>query len=104
MKRTVPDKKRNPTPWYRCSSRGCDCKIIKCTTVENAIYEAMDEWLEEYTIHLASDEQTQEDPVAIALEAVEHSLQDCSISRRTFINIWKKVCIPSICLQSAILL
>ena len=43
--------------------------ISGCTTVENAIYEAMDEWLEEYTIRLASDEQTQEDPVAMALEA-----------------------------------
>ena len=34
----------------------------------------MDEWLEEYTIHLASDEHTQKDPVAMALEAVRAQL------------------------------
>jgi DNA invertase Pin-like site-specific DNA recombinase len=90
MKRTVPDKKRNPTPWYRCSSRGCDCKIIKCTTVENAIYEAMDEWLEEYTIHLASDEQTQEDPVAMALEAVRAQLAGLQLQQENICEYLEK--------------
>lgn len=72
--------------------------------MENAIYEAMDEWLEEYTIHLASDEKTQEDPVAMALEAVRGQLAGLQLQQETFVNIWKKVCIPSLCLQSAILL
>ena len=41
MKRTVPDKRRNPTPWFRCTTRGCDCKIIKCEVVETSIRDAM---------------------------------------------------------------
>ena len=70
MKRVVPDKNRNPTPWYRCSRRGCDCKIIKCETVENAIYDAMEQWLREYTIQLKSHPQPTTDPITTALESV----------------------------------
>ena len=43
----------------------------------------MDEWLEEYTIHLASDEQTQEDPVAMALEAVRAQLTGLQLQQDT---------------------
>ena len=74
MKRNVPDKKRNPTPWYQCSTRGCDCKIIKCETVENLIREAMEDWLDEYLIHLESDLQPTVDPVETALESVRMQL------------------------------
>ena len=55
MNRTVPDKRRNPTPWFRCTTRGCDCKIIKCEVVENSIRDAMQEWLDEYTIQIEAD-------------------------------------------------
>ena len=55
MKRTVPDKHRNPTPRFRCTTRGCDCKIIKCEVVENSIRDAMQEWLDEYTIQIEAD-------------------------------------------------
>ena len=90
MKRTVPDKKRNPTPWYRCSSRDCDCKIIKCTTVEKSIYDAMDEWLEEYMIHLESDDQPQEDPVATALEAVRGQLAGLQLQQENICEYLEK--------------
>lgn len=90
MKRTVPDKKRNPTPWYRCSSRDCDCKIIKCTTVEKSIYDAMDEWLEEYMIHLESDDQPQEDPIATALEAVRWQLADLQLQQENICEYLEK--------------
>lgn len=62
----------------------------------------MDEWLEEYTIHLASDEQTQEDPVAMALEAVRAQLAGLQLQQEHICEYLEKVCIPSICLQSAI--
>ena len=90
MKRTVPDKKRNPTPWYRCPSRDCDCKIIKCTTVEQSIYDAMDEWLEEYMIHLESDDQPQEDPVATALEAVRGQLAGLQLQQENICEYLEK--------------
>ena len=30
MKRNVPSKKQKTSPWYRCPTRGCDCRAIKC--------------------------------------------------------------------------
>lgn len=74
MKRTVPDKRRNPTPWYRCTTRGCDCKIIKCDVVENAIRDAMEEWLDAYMIQIESNQHPATDPVATALESVRGQL------------------------------
>lgn len=50
----------------------------------------MDEWLEEYTIHLASDEQTQEDPVAMALEAVRAQLAGLQPQQHTICEYLEK--------------
>ena len=74
MKRTVPDKRRNPTPWFRCTTRGCDCKIIKCEVVENSIREAMQDWLDNYIIEIEANQQPKVDPIATALEAVRGQL------------------------------
>ena len=90
MKRTVPDKNRNPTPWYRCSSRGCDCKIIKCTTVETAICDAMEEWLENYTIQLKNEQQSKTDPVETALESVRGQLVSLQAQQDTICEYLEK--------------
>jgi len=74
MKRTVPDKRRNPTPWFRCTTRGCDCKIIKCEVVENSIRDAMQEWLDNYMIQIEANQQPKVDPITTALEAVRGQL------------------------------
>ena len=50
----------------------------------------MDEWLEEYTIHLASDEQTQEDPVAMALEAVRAQLAGLQLQQENICEYLEK--------------
>ena len=52
--------------------------------------DAMDEWLEEYTIHLASDEQTQEDPVAMALEAVRAQLAGLQLQQENICEYLEK--------------
>ena len=52
MKRDLPNKKRDPTPWYRCNTRGCDCMIMKCEKVETALCDAMEEWLDDHIIRL----------------------------------------------------
>ena len=70
MKRNVPDKKRNPTPWYRCTTRGCDCRIMKCEMVEHEILVAMEEWLDNYIIQLETDTEPAIDPVETALITV----------------------------------
>ena len=70
MKRNVPDKKRNPTPWYRCTTRGCDCRIMKCEMVEHEILDAMEEWLDDYIIQLEADTEPAIDPIETALITV----------------------------------
>lgn len=75
MKRYIPDAKRNPTPWYRCTKRGCDCKMIKCETVERAIRDAMEDWLDEYIIQINSDQKAAVDPVETALISIRSELE-----------------------------
>ena len=70
MKRMIPDKHKNPTPWYRCTTRGCDCKIIKCAVVESEIKTAMEEWLDAYMVQIKADQQPETNPVAVALETI----------------------------------
>ncbi len=72
MKRNVPAKRKSA--WFRCMTRGCDCKIIKCETVENAIYDAMEDWLDEYIIQLDAEQPPAEDPIDTALQAVRTQL------------------------------
>ena len=75
MKRYIPDAKRNPTSWYRCTKRGCDCKMIKCETVERAIRDAMEDWLDEYIIQINSDQKSAVDPVETALVSIRSELE-----------------------------
>lgn len=74
MKRYVPDAKKNPTPWFRCMTRGCDCKMIKCATVEQSIRDAMENWLAEYIIQINSKEDPIVDPIETALHSIRAQL------------------------------
>jgi len=70
MKRYLPHPKESPIAWYRCQTRGCDCKMVKCEIVEDYIRDAMEEWLENYILQIEADHQPKADPVAAALQAV----------------------------------
>ena len=74
LKRNVPGKNQGTAPWFRCPTRGCDCRIVKCHTVEEAIRDAMEDWLDEYIIQLNSESKPKVDPIASALEAVQAQL------------------------------
>ena len=74
MKRNVPSKNQGTTPWFRCPNRGCDCRIVKCHIVEEAIRDAMEDWLDEYIIQINSDSKPKIDPLADALEVVQAQL------------------------------
>lgn len=74
MKRKTPKKSRTCIPWYQCATRGCDCKMIKCDTVETAILNAMEDWLDKYIFEVNSDSQPSADPIATALETVREQL------------------------------
>ncbi len=88
--RRVPDKRRSPTAWYRCLKRGCDCKNIKCDTVEKAIYDAMDEWLEEYIIQLESDQQSKQDPIETALQVVQGQIAELQLQQENICEYLEK--------------
>lgn len=74
IKRKIPRKGRTCIPWYQCPTRTCDCKMIKCEVVENAILEAMEDWLREYTLQINSGEQPKINPIETALETVRGQL------------------------------
>ena len=44
--------------------------MIKCDTVENYIYDAMEEWLEQYILQINSNQQPVIDPIESSLETV----------------------------------
>lgn len=74
LKRNVPGKNQGTAPWYRCPNRNCNCRIVKCHTVEEAIRDAMEDWLDEYIIQLDTEHKPKVDPIVTALEAVQAQL------------------------------
>ena len=73
MKRYIPHAD-HPTPWFRCTTRNCDCKAIKCSVAEDAIYGSMEQWLEEYTIQLELEDNQSVDPITSELDTVRAQL------------------------------
>lgn len=90
MKRKVPKKSRTCIPWYQCPTRGCDCKMIKCETVEKALRDAMEEWLNNYIIQINSDQQPAEDPIAAALTAVRGQLAGLQLQQENICEYLEK--------------
>ena len=74
LKRNVPGKNQGTTPWFRCPTRHCDCRTTKCHIVEEAIRNAMDDWLDEYIIQLSKEEKPTVDPIKEALDTVQAQL------------------------------
>lgn len=74
MRRNVPGKSQNTSPWYRCPTRGCNCRNIKCDFAEDAILKAMRECLADYTIKVEAGNLIEEGPVDTALALVQEQL------------------------------
>ena len=90
LKRNVPGKNQGTAPWFRCPTRGCDCRIVKCHTVEEAIRDAMEDWLDKYIIELNSKQKPTVDPVATALEAVQAQLAGLQQQQETICEYLEK--------------
>lgn len=71
LKRNVPAKNQNTAPWYRCPTRGCKCRAMKCDLVEKSVVTAMEKWLAEYKIKISSDNLPQTDNTEIALSVIQ---------------------------------
>ena len=100
LKRNVPGKNQGTAPWFRCPTRGCDCRIVKCHTVEEAIRDAMEDLLDEYIIQLNADSKPKIDPIATALEAVQAQLASLQQQQDALCDYLEKVCIPLRCLPN----
>ena len=74
LKRNVPGKTQGTPPWYRCPSRHCNCRSIKCHVVEDAVRKAVDDWLDEYIIQIDSRKKPTIDPIIEALDTVRAQL------------------------------
>ena len=81
MKRNVPSKKQKTSPWYRCPTRGCDCRAIKCDFAEESILKAMKEWLAEDTGNIETEKTIQVDPVETALKVVREQLAETQLQQ-----------------------
>ena len=90
MKRNVPGKNQGTAPWFRCPTRGCDCRIVKCHVVEEAVRNAMDDWLEEYIIELDREQKPAVDPVVEALETVQGQLAALQMQQDTICDYLEK--------------
>ena len=90
MKRYLPHPKESPIAWYRCQTRGCNCKMIKCEVVEDNIRGAMEEWLENYILQIEADNQPQADPIASALEAVRGQLAQLQLQQENICEYLEK--------------
>jgi len=90
MKRYLPHPKESPIAWYRCQTRGCDCKMVKCETVENSIRDAMEDWLENYMLQIESTNQPKVDPVTSALEAVRGQLAQLQLQQENMCEYLEK--------------
>lgn len=76
LKRNVPGKSQHTSPWYRCPTRGCNCRTMKCDFVEDAVVSAMREWLSEYTIKVETEQLPQTDLMETALNLIRQQLLD----------------------------
>lgn len=90
MKRYVPRPKESPTAWFRCMTRNCDCKMIKCEVAEKNILNAMEEWLEEYQIQLEQTQTQTVDPIDTALETVHSQLTGLQLQQEKICEYLEK--------------
>ncbi len=90
MKRYIPHAKKNPTPWYRCTTRNCDCKMVKCEVAETEIRHAMQEWLEEYRIRIEAGQPSAIDPIDTALETVRGQLASLQLQQENICEYLEK--------------
>lgn len=78
IKRNTYGKRRTTKPRFRCSQQGrsCDCKGNWAHEVEEAVVNAMRDWLNEYMITISAEEADPEDSLEVALDLLRKELKD----------------------------
>lgn len=90
MQRHVPSMKNKTKTWYRCPTRGCGCSVVKCIDVENAILNAMREWLADYRIEVASGNPASSEQIDVTLDAVVGQLTQLQAQQNSLCEYLEK--------------
>lgn len=91
MNRVTPRTISTAKPRFRCKkARNCGCKSHVASEVENAILEAMREWLEGYILTLGTELPVEDDSLETALEMLNKRLDDLIEQQDTICELHEK--------------
>ena len=90
MKRNVPAKNQRTAPWYRCPTKGCSCKQMKCHDVEKAIVDAMKGWLAAYKIQVEAGDIADTSTIDVELEAVNGQIEQLTMQQNKLCEFLEK--------------
>lgn len=91
MNRVTPRLNANTAPRFRCKkARNCGCKSHKAPEVEEAILEAMREWLDGYIITLGTELPVEDDGLETSLELLNKRLDDLIEQQDTICELHEK--------------
>lgn len=91
MNRVTPPKSHTAKPRFRCKkARNCGCKSHIAEEVENAIVEAMREWLDGYILTLGTELPVEDDGLETSLEMLNKRLDDLCDQQDTICELYEK--------------
>lgn len=91
MNRVTSRLSSNAKPRFRCKkARTCGCKSHIASEVEEAIVEAMSEWLDGYILTLGTELPVEDDGLEMSLELMEKRLEDLFDQQDTICELHEK--------------
>jgi hypothetical protein len=91
MNRVTPRAGRNEKARFRCKkARTCGCKSHVASEVEEAILEAMGEWLDGYILTLGTELPVEDDGLETSLEMLNKRLDDLIEQQDTICDLHEK--------------
>lgn len=91
MRRVTARLSSNAKPRFRCTkARNCGCKSHVEEEIENAIVEAMREWLDGYILTLGTELPVEDDGLETSLEMLKNRLEELHDQQDTICELYEK--------------
>ena len=91
MNRVTGTLSHNAKPRFRCKkARNCGCKSHVAVEVEEAVLEAMREWLDGYILTLGTELPVEDDGLETSLEMLNKRLEDLCEQQDTICELYEK--------------
>ena len=91
MNRVTARTTSNAKPRFRCKkARNCGCKSHIAAEVEQAVLEAMGEWLEGYILKIGTELPIEDDSLETSLELLNKRLEDLYEQQDTICELYEK--------------